>query len=133
MATSSGKIFSLAEANDILPTVSSITAEVVERLDVIRQQYGFDLEKGGPEVPEVILKEVEKSLSEWSEQVLQLGAHPKGFFTVDFQSFDPELLYCWTYGEDKIRYTHKVWESFTHRRPLSGGAEAPADHLKWIN
>jgi len=52
---------------------------------------------------------------------------------VDFQSADPELLFCWTYGEDKIAFTHKVWENFSHRRPLLPGDEALMGHLRWVN
>jgi hypothetical protein len=52
---------------------------------------------------------------------------------VDFQSLDPELLYCWTYGEDKIDYVHKVWENFTHRQPLRSGPSGAGDPPKWVN
>ena len=85
------------------------------------------------EIPPSVLREVEAALSEWSEKIEELGVVPKGYFTVDFQSVDPELLYCWTYGEERIAHTHKVWENFNHRRPIEGSAQALKDHLKWIN
>ena len=113
------KIFTLAEANSLVRHVAELTAEVVHNLDAIRQHHRLDVEKPGSAVPESVLKEVESALSEWSQQVIELGAQPKGYFTVDFQTMDPELLYCWTYGEERIEYTHKVWENFAHRRPLT--------------
>lgn len=133
MAANSGKIFSLAQANELVPRVADLTAETVEQLDAIRRKYDLEVDKVESQMPEEILKEVENTLSDWSSQIVQMGAHPKGYFTVDFQSLDPELLYCWTYGEDKIEFTHKVWENFAHRKPLADGVETPQDHLKWIN
>ncbi len=133
MPSSPSRVFSLAEANELVPVVAELTADVVEYLETIRQRHELEQDKGREEMPGSVLKEVEHALGEWSEKIQQLGAHPKGYFTVDFQSIDPELLYCWTYGEDRIAYTHKVWENFAHRRPLSESAKVPSDHLKWVN
>jgi hypothetical protein len=127
------KVFSLAEANELVTVVSELTADVVRQLDDIRQRYRVDAGQDEPVVPETVLREVEELLRSWSERIGHLGASPKGYFTVDFQSVDPEMLYCWTYGEDKISFTHKVWENFSHRRPLSASLDGPADHLKWVN
>jgi hypothetical protein len=127
------KVFSLAEANELVSVVSDLTADVVRQLDDIRQRYRVDAAKDEPVVPETVLREVEELLRNWSERIGHLGATAKGYFTVDFQSVDPELLYCWTYGEDRISFTHKVWENFSHRRPLSASLDGPSDHLKWVN
>jgi hypothetical protein len=133
MTDRSIKIFTLAEANSMVRQVADLTAGVVHHLDTIRQRHHVDTEKSGSAVPETVLKEVETALSEWSQQISDLGAQPKGYFTVDFQSIDPELLYCWTYGEERIEFTHKVWENFNHRRPLSADPAGMADHMKWVN
>jgi hypothetical protein len=133
MGDSSARIFSLVEANEVVPRVVECTAEVVHQLDEIRQRYKTPSEEPGRSVPEWVLKEVEEALVDWSKRVSELGAVPKGYFTVDFQSVDPELLYCWTYGEEKIAFTHRVWENFSHRRPIESSAEHPTDHLKWVN
>ena len=135
MADRETRVFSLSEANELVPLVSDLTAQAVRQLEEIRQQYrqgaGEDEE---PSLSEAGLREVERALSEWSQQVTDLGALPKGYFTVDFQSIDPELLYCWTYGEEEIGFAHKVWENFSHRRPLSESAGTGRDdHLRWVN
>ena len=127
------KVFNLAEANDLVPTVSSLTAETVEELERIRNLYHVDSDVPEVEVPESALMDVQRTLEEWADRISTLGISPKGYFTVDFQSIDPELLYCWTYGEDQIAYTHKVWENFAHRRPLKSGPEDPSDHLRWVH
>jgi hypothetical protein len=133
MPESSAKVFSLAEANELVPVVAEFTAEVVQNLNQIRQRFKIESEELTSSVSESVLKEIEQLLREWSERVSALGAHPKGYFTVDFQSMDPEMLYCWSYGEDKIAFTHKVWENFSHRRAFAATVEAAMDHLKWVN
>ncbi len=135
MPVGSGKVFSLAEANELVPIVAEFTAEVVESLNQIRRNYRIDSDNPASSVslPESALKDIEQLLREWSERVTELGAYPKGYFTVDFQSVDPELLYCWSFGEDKITFGHKVWENFSHRRQLAANVELSTDHLKWVN
>jgi hypothetical protein len=133
MTDNSMRTFTLAEANTLVRLVADLTAGVVQHLDSIRQRHQVDFENPATGFPESILKEVEKALAEWSQQVMELGAQPKGYFTVDFQSLDPELLYCWTYGEEKIEYTHKVWENFNHRQRLADDPGSAGEHLKWIN
>ncbi len=127
------KAFSLAEANELVPLVAEITAEVVERLTEIRRRYRAESDGSSGSVPGPALAEVHRLLQEWSDSIVKLGARAKGYFTVDFQSMDPELLYCWSYGEDKIGFTHKVWENFSHRRPLTAGFDEAADRPKWVN
>lgn len=133
MSSTNGKVFTLAEANELVPLVADFTADVVRRLDSIRQKYKNGDDAGSAtEVPAWVLREVETVLSGWSERVAEIGAVPKGYFTVDFQSVDPELLYCWSYGEERISHTHKVWETFSHRKPIEENVE-PSGHMKWIH
>jgi hypothetical protein len=133
MPESSARVFSLAEANKLLRAVAEFTAEVVENLNQIRQRYRIESEDLASSAPESVLRDIEALLRGWSERVTDLGAQPKGYFVVDFQSVDPELLYCWSYGEDKISFTHKVWENFSQRRPLAAIINPSKDHLKWVN
>jgi hypothetical protein len=133
MRDNPAKVFSLAEANKLVPVVAEFTAEATEKLNQIRRRHKIDSEDMTSSVPEPVLKEIEALLKAWSDRVVQLGALPKGYFTVDFLSIDPELLYCWSYGEDKIAFTHKVWENFSHRRPLAESVKPAMDHLRWVN
>lgn len=133
MTEGGSKIFSLKDANELIPLLSEITADIVKKLDEVRERHRADSEGKEIDVPEGVLKEVEETLRRWSDEIEKLGAYPKGYFTVDFQSFDPELLYCWTYGEEEISYTHKVWENFTHRKPMAENVRSASDHMKWIH
>ncbi len=127
------RVFSLAAANAAIPLVADCTAEAVEQLDSIRKKYQMNLSGGKLSVPESALLEIERILLRWSDRIAELGAYPKGYFTVDFQSVNPETLYCWTLGEDVIAHTHKVWENFSHRRPLVESIEIPGEHQKWVH
>ena len=127
------RVFSLAEANELLKQVASVTSDVVRELEGIRQRYQIEPGQGSEAMPQPAVQEIEEVLNGWAGAIAELGALPKGYFTVDFQSREPELLYCWTYGEDRIEFTHKVWENFTHRRPLASSLNLPGDHLKWVN
>ncbi len=127
------KAFNFVEVNKLVPKISDLTEEVIQELDSIRRRNAPEGEQGGTSMSDTILKEVEEALQAWSERITELGGQPKGYFTVDFQSIDPEMLYCWNYGEDKICYTHKVWENFSHRRPLTESIDASGDHMKWVN
>jgi hypothetical protein len=133
MAEKERKVFSLAAANAMVPLLADFTAEAVQQLDSLRKKYQVDLSSGKLSIPEYALLEVEQILLRWSDRITELGAYPKGYFTVDLQSVDPETLYCWTLGEDAITHAHRIWENFSHRRPLLESSDRPGDHLKWVN
>ena len=133
MAEKTYKIFSLAEADEVVPLVADLTAQVVQELETIRGRYKDESGEAAGAMPDTALREVEQALADWSARIAELGALPKGYFTVDFQSLDPELLYCWTYGEEKIDYVHKVWENLTHRQPLRSGAAGSGGPTKWVH
>jgi hypothetical protein len=108
--------FTLQEANEILPEVIGITEEYIGRLAAVQEPWSrlglrkFDALRGVAEEDLIRI--------EWAQRMAWMGIQAKGFFVVDFQSPDPETLYCWTYGEDEISHEHKIWETFTHRRRI---------------
>ncbi|HVF09259.1 MAG TPA: DUF2203 family protein [Abditibacteriaceae bacterium] len=108
--------FTLQEANAALPEVIGITEEYIERLAAVQEPWSrlalkkFDALRG---VAEEDLIRVE-----WAQRMAWMGVQPKGFFVADFQSPDPDTLYCWTYGEDVVSHEHKTWETFVHRRRI---------------
>jgi len=110
------KVFSLDEANDILPEVIRITERAIAEIEA--QEFPWrrlNLDKFDPLTRMTFADLVRRR---WVEEIAELGAQPKGFFTVDFQSEQPDLLYCWTYGETAITHCHKAYETFVDRRRL---------------
>jgi len=110
--------FTLEQANAVLPKVIAKTEQTVEELDDARVRMESEQLFNESDAQQSYDIQVASSLERWSKEIIQLGAYPKGFFTVDFKSFLPDTLLCWTFGEDEISHTHKVWETFKHRRQI---------------
>jgi hypothetical protein len=108
--------FTLEEANLTLPEVILITESALEKLHEIEDPWGrlpykkFNAHRG--------VADEDLIRAEWAHRVAALGVQPKGFFVVDFQSPDPDTVFCWTFGEDGVEHEHSVWESFALRRRI---------------
>jgi hypothetical protein len=114
------RVFTLEQANSAVAEVSRVTSEVQERLDDLRNEHvetEFD-------ASERLEAETRHLLASWQAAVLALGAEPKGIFTVDFRSPDPNVLWCWTVSEPEITHRHFTWESFKDRVEIRGGKRA---------
>lgn len=109
-------IWTLEDAQAVLPQVIALTRQAVRELERLEQQWRglgirpFDAVRGAPR--ETLVR------ADWARQIAALGIQPKGYFVVDFQSLDGETLLCWSYGETRIAHEHKVWETFADRRPI---------------
>jgi hypothetical protein len=110
--------FTLEQANAVLPKIIAKTEQTVEELDDARVRMESEQLFNEADALQSYNIQVALTLERWSKEVIQLGAYPKGFFTVDFKSFLPDTLLCWTFGEHEISHTHKVWENFKHRRQI---------------
>lgn len=108
------KIFTLEEANRTLPAISELTRSTQNRLDQLREEYRSGAQQD-------VEPQIRAVLDEWARAVLEVGAQPKGIFTVDFRSPDPNVLWCWSPDEQEICHRHFTWESFKDRVPLSPG------------
>lgn len=114
------RVFTLEQANGAVPEVARVTAHVQERLDDLRQAY----DEEDPEAGRTLEAETRALLTSWQEAILELGADPKGIFTVDFRSPDPNVLWCWTVSEAEILHHHFTWESFKDRVSIETGTHA---------
>jgi len=109
-------VFTLAEANALLPEVIRLTDEAVSRLADLEFPWGklpyrkFDAIQG------VAVDDLIRA--EWAYGIAQIGVQPKGFFVVDFQSPDADTVYCWGQGETVVAHEHKNWEGFGQRRVI---------------
>lgn len=105
-------VFTLQEANALLPLIIELTEKAMNRLERIKEDFDVLDNK------ELLQVKSSEILAEWSQQVVELGVYPKGYFTVDFKSEIPDTLLCWTYGETAIMHTHKIYERFKDRIPI---------------
>lgn len=110
---------SLAEANALVPRVVELTEQTKDELRRCR----FPWQALGVRKFNVLhqLAQEDCVYMKWATAIARLGAVPKGRFTVDFPSQDSETVFCWGDGETEITHEHKVWENFSHRRPINGG------------
>ena len=112
------RIFSLEEANLVLPDVIKITAIAAESLKDAKMRMKSEEIDDNVRAQRKFEKETSVIFEEWAQEIMALGIYPKGYFTVDFKSPIPDTLFCWTYGEEVISHTHKIFESFKDRSPI---------------
>lgn len=137
------RIFTVAEANGLVPELSS-TFERIARLRQLIAQHLVDLEAGGLEIdlrepleaqlagvpqarrPEFLrllqmVKEIAASVQRLNAQGCVVKDLDVG--TVDFYSVvDGEPVWlCWQYGERKVAHYHPLDEGFASRARLTGG------------
>ncbi|MCH2130900.1 MAG: DUF2203 domain-containing protein [Pirellulaceae bacterium] len=130
------RIFTLEEANAMLPLVSAIASDLARlSRDVIdrRQRLAYvaqnrELSTGDPYDDEIALVEREldqdsQQLREYVEELRELGVEPKGAAEglVDFPTMlDGRLAYlCWKVGEPEVLFWHELDAGFAGRQPLA--------------
>ncbi len=116
-------IFSLAEAQGILPVVRRITQEFSQKTELLISR----LESISPTQTETINDlegQVNEFIKAWHVKIKKLGAVPKGLWLVDFDAGDG--YFCWKYPEPDIAYWHSYQDGFSKRVPLE-------EHLSLIN
>ncbi len=112
------RIFSLVEANLVLPDVIKITAIAADSLEDAKMRMKSEGIDDNVLAQRRLEEDTSVILEEWAQEIMALGIYPKGYFTVDFKSRIPDTLFCWTYGEEVISHTHKIFESFKDRLPI---------------
>lgn len=116
------KVFTLEEANRALHEVVGLTRRTQHELDELRESF----RAGESQDVEEAIRGV---LDRWARAILAMGAQPKGIFTVDFRSPDPNVLWCWAPDEDNVCHRHFTWESFKDRVPIrADGAFWPSQN-----
>lgn len=129
------KIFTVEEANNMLPLVRAITDDVVrlaremvdrrQRLDYLKGDR--DDSEGDPYGDELADMESqqekdETKLREYVEELQELGVEPKTLTEglIDFPAYiDGRLVFlCWKHGEPEIQFWHDLDAGFAGRQPL---------------
>lgn len=122
------KLFTVQEANDILPEIKPLMASLLEkRAKVMVQRQGMErplsdlhLDVGGPELNEMV-KEFE-AIENLIHTIQTYGCFVKDINVglLDFPSeIDGEpVLLCWRYGEEDVAHYHGMHEGFNSRSPI---------------
>jgi hypothetical protein len=133
------KLFTVEQANAVLPLVRSITSDLVrlsrdvmerrERLALLTA--GRNAEASDPYSEELaqIEEELDKDsrqLQEYVEELRELGVEPKSGpeGLIDFPSLmDGRLVFlCWKLGESEVTFWHELDAGFRGRQSLVAGS-----------
>jgi len=127
------KYFTLAEANDALPFVKKVVADILESYsewqDRVRNyEWVVGSENSAIEPDRHVqareeVEEIAKRINSFIEELVQVGCVLKGFDDglVDFYSKmdDRDVFLCWKFGEESVSNWHEIDGGFAGRQPIT--------------
>ena len=105
------RIFTLAEAQRLLPKVRALTEEGVREVDRLLRDTQPMSKDDPARVPVAI--DLENVVAGWAEQMKALRLEVKGLWLVDFDN--GQGYYCWRYPEESVQHYHGHGEGFAGR------------------
>ena len=119
------RIFSIAEARELLPIVRRVTEEANVRiknlLSLLEAVRDRDTEKAKD-----LEEKINRHVSEWQTKIAKLGAEGKGLWLVDFDCGTG--YYCWKFPEDSLDHFHSYTEGFQARVKMGDLGPQNLDH-----
>jgi hypothetical protein len=119
------RIYSLEEANALLPYLAPTLVELREKFEAaqkIRELVGRSATTNGGSLDREKWSRVMARVSELLERIEEWELHLRDVSTglVDFPTLidGSEAWLCWRLGEPEIAWWHSTEEGFSNRRPL---------------
>lgn len=126
------RLFTVEEANSLLPILRPVVKRVFDQLDLLRKESeavirGKRLSAESPDLMERLqenetIARLIEDVKTWVEEINSYGCVCKGIEEglVDFPcSLGAEIVFlCWRYGEDRVSHWHRIEDGFAGRRPL---------------
>lgn len=109
------KLFTLEEANELLPLVMKLTEESSRQVKKLINQLEAFPDKKNQKAAE-IEEQVNKIVELWQSKIEKLGLRPKGLWLCDFDN--GAGYFCWKYPESQITHYHGYNEGFSGRKKL---------------
>ena len=107
-------IFTLREAQALLPRVKELTEQAAVRVESIREE----IESCPPGERLASLEGLTQQVVQtWAQAIEGLGCEAKGLWLVDFDSGDG-IFYCWQHPETNLEFFHDYGTGFAGRKPL---------------
>ena len=134
MGTATRTLFSVDEANQVLPLIRSIVRDVVDDFRELRaagrERRALEVETAGSSCAERYIEELKDKVNEYSARIerylrelsdLGLEVRDLELGLVDFPSLiDGEPAYLsWRLGEEKVCWWHPADKGFSDRTPVS--------------
>jgi hypothetical protein len=107
-------VFSLQDAQGLLPEVKRITAEAIRGAEAATAQLER-LREGDPRRAQVSA-ELDRVVADWNASIQAMGLEAKGLWLVDFDN--GEGYYCWAHPEDRITHFHSYEDGFAGRMKI---------------
>ena len=109
------QIFSLAEAQSLLPVVRKVTRRAIDDCDPIRERYR-NLLNCDPRKPQLALQ-YEKIIRLWMMKIERFGLMARGLWVVEFDTGEGYL--SWKYPELRLAFFVDSEDASLTRRSLS--------------
>jgi len=129
-----GKLFTLADANRLLPLVRSITRDAVARyraakeairaLEILQRTADEATYRDAVDRQDAVIADHLDGLQRLVRELEDLGCRLRDYErgAVDFPAAaltgDGFVVYCWALGEDRVTHWHVEGEGFEERRLL---------------
>lgn len=133
------KLFTVNEANDLLPTVRPLVEQILENIRRLKLASETVIRKENldPEAPDLMKRLSENNeitrlvveMKQWVEAINAHGCICKGVEQglIDFPCMiGAEVVYlCWQLGEPRVNFWHRIEDGFAGRKALlaSDGSE----------
>ena len=127
--------FTIASANEILPTVIEKFKKILKQKDeVIKIEQELEASLVTPSTFEnyVLLKQklnssvtkLYKDIEDLESTGVIIKSIDDGLLDFPSQRFDDEVWLCWKYGETEIKFWHEKDSGFNGRKPISVSNES---------
>jgi hypothetical protein len=114
------RIFTLADARNLLPTVKALTADAVQNAEELASELealGADPEnESGIDERERLNEELNRTVASWALRIQELGLEAKGLWLVDFDN--GHGYYCWKHPEEALLHFHGYEDGFAGRMKI---------------
>ena len=108
------KIFTLADAERLLPTVQERTSDAVHQAHHLSAELD-QLSESDPRRAG-ILDTLDQIVAEWARDMRALSLEVKGLWLVDFDN--GEGYYCWKHPEPSVHHYHGYDDGFAGRMKI---------------
>lgn len=109
------RLFTYAEALEAFPRVRERTHAAVRAVEAVYNS--LESREEAEERSDEIQQEIEGIVTEWMEEIVELGCEVKGLWLVDWDNGDG--YYCWRYPEETLGYYHSYEDGFAGRVPIA--------------
>jgi hypothetical protein len=134
-ATHYSRLFTVNEANDLLPTLRPLVEQILENIRRLKaaSETVIRKERLNPEAPNLMERlgednEIARLIGQvkgWVEEINGYGCLCKGVEQglIDFPCMlGAEVVFlCWQIGESNVGYWHRIEDGFAGRKPLLDG------------